>query len=354
MELGMWKTVGQSKIVDLLQRAMENGTLAHAYLLIGPPQVGKMTLAKDLAAALNCQAEKEKRPCWDCAACRKIAEDKHADVQIAGLNRTQDKEDTKERVEIGIDQIKDMLHSANLPPFEGTCRVYIIDETGNLSLDAANRLLKTLEEPPSGVVFILLTDNIGLIPKTVISRCQQLKLSRLKTSEIDSLLQARGEVEPEKLKLISRLSCGCPGWAIQACHSPGLFIERQNRFEQMLTIFKGDYNERFTFAAQLALQFGKKRETIYETMDTWVSWWRDILLVKTGCTGDITSIDFMSHLAEVAGAYSLVQIKAVIGDVREAIDQLKLNGNPRLVLEALMLNLPLLTKTPKGIGVNHA
>ena len=119
------------------------------------------------------------------------------DVQVTGLNLNLSLQGDKEDTLIGIDQIKEMLHSANLPPFEGRYRVYIIDEAGNLSLDAANCLLKILEEPPAQVVFILLTTNSKSIPATVISRCQKLNLSRLKASEVESALRDRWQVEPE-------------------------------------------------------------------------------------------------------------------------------------------------------------
>ena len=323
-----------------MQQAVERGTISHAYVLIGPPQVGTMTLARDVAAALNCQSEKGKRPCWECPACLKIAAGKHADVQVIGLNSNLDSDDAKEKTEIGIGQIEYMLHSANLPPFEGLYRVYIIDEAANLSTDAANRLLKTLEEPPAKVIFILLTANSRLIPATVLSRCQQLSLTRLKTTEIAALLNSRGEIDPETAKLITRLSRGCPGWAIEASHNTALLPERREKFEKMQAILKGDYHERFNAAAQLALQFSKKREIIYETLDTWAGWWRDLLLVKTGRNGDIVSIDFMPAVVEMAGTYSLAQIKDVIKYILEAGEQLKLNANPRLVLESLMLNFP--------------
>jgi DNA polymerase III subunit delta' len=340
-----WQTIGQPKIVELFQKALEEGSLSHAYLLVGPPQTGKMTLALDLATTLNCTTEKEKKPCGKCSSCLKIRSGKHADVKVVGLNSNLISEETKERTEIGIEQIKEMLHSASLPPFEGKYRVYIIDEAGYLSMEAANRLLKTLEEPVGKVVFILLTANARLIPETLISRCQRLNLARMKTDDIETSLVSQWSVEPEKARLLARLSHGCLGWAIEGSGDTNMLQDRNEKFERMLAMVRGDYSERFAAANQLAMQFGKKRETVYETLGTWAGWWRDILLVKTGCSGDIINIDYLPGLAKMAGDFSLIQIKTAIQSILEAGEQLRLNGNSRLVMEALMLNLPKPEKT---------
>jgi DNA polymerase-3 subunit delta' len=335
-----WQTIGQDKIIGLFQRALERGSLSHAYLLVGPPQIGKMTLALDLAMTLNCKPGKSQRPCRECTACLKIAAGKHSDIQIVGLNRNPEADEAKERTEIGIETINQMLHSANLPPFEGEHRVYIIDEAGDLSPDAANRLLKTLEEPPPKVTFVLLTENAGLIPATIISRCQRLNLNRMKTRELELALNARWQIEPEKATLLARLSYGCPGWAVVASKNPNLLDERREKLEKMRTVLTSDYSERFGAAAQLALQFSKKRESVYETLAAWAGWWRDILLVKTGCNNDIINIDSLPALSEMARGYTLEQIKSAIESIHETEAQLKLNANVRLALEALMLKLP--------------
>jgi DNA polymerase III subunit delta' len=342
-----WQTIGQDKIIELFKKALERGALAHAYLLVGPPGIGKMRLALDLAKKLNCEQGKDQSPCGECPTCQKIEAGKHADVQIVALNQDVDDDESKEHTEIGIERIKDMLHSANLPPFEGRHRVYIIDEAGNLSLDAANRLLKTLEEPPPKVTFILLTENAALIPATIISRCQRLNLGRMQTVELAAALSARWQVETEKANLLARLSYGCPGWALTALQNPALREERQEKFAKMRAVLTSNYSARFGASNQLASQFSKKRESVYETLAAWSGWWRDVLLVKTSCNRDIINIDNLPGLGEMAGAYSLKQIRTAIQSINEAEAQLRQNANARLTLEALMLNLPMWTsKSP--------
>ncbi len=150
----MWQVVGQDRVISLLQRSLEKKALAHAYLLVGPPHVGKMTLALDLAKAINCDAAAP--PCGECTACRRIASGKHADVQIIGLAGDGDSAEARSQTEISIDQIRQMQHSACLPPFEGRYKVFIIEGAELLSNEAANCLLKTLEEPEEKIVFLLL------------------------------------------------------------------------------------------------------------------------------------------------------------------------------------------------------
>ena len=333
----MWQLVGQDRAVTLLQRNLERGSVAHAYLLVGPPHVGKMTLALELAQALNCEAAEP--PCGECDPCRKVASGKHADVQVIGLSSNGNSND-KPRTEISIDQVRDMQHSSNLPPFEGKHKVFIIDGAELMSNEAANCLLKTLEEPSEGVIFILLTANDSVLPDTVVSRCQRLELRPLPTSQVETALSERRSLESDKTGLLSRLCHGRLGWALTAADDDSLLQRRDQLMERLLEVIRGDNELRFDYAAQLAAQFGQNRGSVQEVLDLWLDWWRDLLLVKLGSTDTITNIDHEAELDEVGWGYSLAQIRAFIDSIQAAGEQLGQNANPRLVLEVLMLSIP--------------
>jgi len=333
----VWQVVGQAKVVSWLQRSLEKGKLAHAYLLAGPPHVGKMTLALNLAQALNCEAAEP--PCGNCDSCHKIALSRHADVQIIGLNYDGDSAAARSRAEISIDQIRQMQHSASLPPFEGKYKVFIIDGAEFLSVEAANCLLKTLEEPVDRAVFILLTINDRLLPATVVSRCQRLELFPLTASGVEAVLNQRG-VEPQKAKLLARLCHGGLGWAVSAAIDDSLLKLHAERMDRLLDIINADYEERFAYATQLAAQFSQSRELVQEVLDLWLDWWRDLMLVKVGGGDAITNVDLEAELIEMSRGYTLAQIRAVINSIQVAREQLRQNANPRLVLEVLMLDIP--------------
>jgi len=335
----VWDVVGQTRAISLLQRSLEAGSLSHAYLLVGPAHVGKMTLALDLARAVNCEGAKP--PCGECTSCQRITEGKHADIQVIDLGGSNgDSAESESRVKISVEQIEQMQHSAFLPPFEGRCKVFILDGAEFLSIGAANRLLKTLEEPVAGVVFILLTVNEKLLPVTIVSRCQRIELAPLGTAEVEAALTSRWGVELDKAKLLSRLANGGLGWAVSAAQDGQVLQQRAEALGKMLDITEAGYEQRFQYATELAARFNQSRRAVQEVLQLWLDWWRDLLLVKVDCKSAIINIDHSKQLVGMANSYKLAQIRAFIDNIQAASDQLQLNANPQLVLEVLMLSVP--------------
>lgn len=333
----MWQVIGQTKAVTLLQHSLERGCLSHAYLFVGPPHVGKMTLAKNLAQAVNCKSEE--RPCGQCDSCRRIGTDKHADVSVIGLI-PEEKAEGRLKTEIGIDQIRGIQASASLPPFEGRQKVFIIDEAEHLSSEASNCLLKTLEEPPPQVLLILLTAKERVLFPTILSRCQRVELRPLPLATVEQNLMELEKVSASEARLLARLSGGCIGWALSAARDSKLLEEHSERLASLLNLSGASREEGLAQAAHWAAQFSKNRELVQEMLALWLGWWRDLLLVKGGNSEFITNVDQEATLFRQAEDYSLRQIEGFIHCLQAAIEQLEQNANPRLVLEVLMLSLP--------------
>jgi DNA polymerase-3 subunit delta' len=233
-----------------------------------------------------------------------------------------------------------MQHSSSLPPFEGKYKIFIVDRAELLSTEAANCLLKTLEEPVGEVIFILLTTNDKLLPPTAVSRCQRLELPPLVPAEVAAALGTGRGIEPQKAKLLAMLCHGCLGWALRAASDDSLLQQRAENIDKMLDAVNADYEARFSYAAQLAAEFSRNRELVLGILSLWLDWWRDLLLVKVDLRETITNVDKLAELIDGADRYSLSQIRAFINSLQAAREQLRQNANPRLVLEVLMLNMP--------------
>jgi len=325
----MWQVIGQDKILALLGHSLKEDNIAHAYLLVGPRHVGKRTLALNLAQALNC--DDPEPPCGQCHSCHRILEGKHADVTSLGLDS---------QVEIGIDDIRGLQRSANLPPYEGKCKVFIIDEAEYLSTEAANSLLKILEEPPPKVVWLLLAAEERRLLPTIISRCQRLELKPMPSKQIQQILTDSYNVDLDKAKLLVRLCHGCLGWALSSLADNELLQQRSQKIDKLASLLTASLEQRFAYAQELAIQFNQDRRSIMEVMDTWLNWWHDLMLIKGDYKEAITNVDYEVILEKQANEISLKEIKDFTATLCLTEGDISRNVNARLAFESLMLNMP--------------
>ncbi len=321
---------GQQAAVRMLEAALRDDRLHHAYLFTGPAHVGKLTLAVQLAQAANCDT--------DDGACRqRIAAGQHADVRVIAV----DGEAAEgPRTVIGIEAIRDIISSAYLQPYEGRMRVFIINGADRMSTDAANALLKVLEEPPDSVLLVLLSDNPEGVLPTVRSRCQLLELRPLPVDETVALLHEQYGVGAEQAEVLGRLSRGCIGWAIEATQDPSLMAGVHQRIERIVDVASGGLEERFSYADDLARRFQRDPAAGRDELFLWMRWLRDVLLVQQGQEASIVNVTWRQTLTRHAEALTPAQTVRWLHRLTETIEALDRNANARLALEALMMDAP--------------
>jgi DNA polymerase III subunit gamma/tau len=198
------EVIGQEHVKKTLANEIKSGRISHAYLFYGPRGTGKTTMGRIFAKALNCINRKANQfePCGICQSCLEIKENRNLDLMEidAASNR-------------GINEIRELRENVRFAPTRGKYKVFIIDECHQITTDAFNALLKTLEEPPAHAIFILVTTEVHKVPNTIVSRCQKFSFAKVEINEIlhklERIIEAEGvSVEPEVLKNIARLSQG--------------------------------------------------------------------------------------------------------------------------------------------------
>ncbi len=340
----MWTCIGHDRAVAALQRDLDRGRPAHAYLLTGPPQIGKATLARELAQALNCEGAATDRPCGDCRACRRIAGGRHADVETLTPRSpcaiTEHDHSRDGSGALRICQVRRVERQLWQAPYEGRVRVIIVDPAPALTPEAANAFLKTLEEPPPNCVLVLIATDPEALPITVRSRCRMLALGSVPTSALRRALVERWGASGDEADRLARLAQGRPGWARAALDDHETAAQRSGLLRRVGELSAAPRDERLAYAEALSARWAAGHADAIAELDAWVTWWRDALMATTE-RGDLCA--HPEHLDAVqiaAGKLETHEIAGFVGAIRDTIRALRDNANARLALDVLMLSLP--------------
>jgi DNA polymerase III subunit delta' len=323
-----WNLVGHEWAVDMLKKHVIHGTMRHAYLFAGPPGIGRRTLALRFAQALNCPTPVETGiACGVCRDCKQIESMKHADLTMV--------QSDSEGGILKVDQIREARKTLILKPFMSKYRVALFLRFQEANDNAANALLKTLEEAPSYAVLILTADNPEQLLPTILSRCEVLRLRPLRVDDVQKALVGRG-VETSRARLIAHISGGRMGYAIRLIENDTLLERREERLNDLLTLLPASRVEKFAYADKLA----KDKDAMRQTISFWLSYWRDVMLRAAQAESPLVNVDRNLEIEDLAGRMDLPSARTVVGGLENALEKLERNVNPRLLAEVLLLDLP--------------
>ena len=339
------EVVGQGHVTQTLRNAILNQRIAHAYLFVGPRGVGKTSIARIMAKALNCQDGKPPDPCDKCDSCREIKEGRNLDVlEIDGASNT------------GVDHVRELRENVRYAPARGPYKIYIIDEVHMLSTGAFNALLKTLEEPPSHVKFFFATTEVQKIPATILSRCQRFDLRRIETKDITGHLaklatEEKVAIDPDALLAIARGAEGGLRDAESALDQLIAFRGRKIAEADVLAVFglasresldgiaqslvKGDIPRLLKLIAELDAGGKDLQRLNAELLDLF----RNVLVFMS--TGDAGMLDVPeSHLAaikEIAGLADSAKILQMVDELVSLQGQMRFALSRRTILEVSLI-----------------
>jgi DNA polymerase-3 subunit delta' len=329
--------VGQGLAKRILKKAVSEGRVPHAYLFFGIPGVGKTSMARALALALNCERVERGEGCGECPACKRMKSGNSPEfgmIQPEGQN-------------IRIHQIRELNRQLAFAPALGRYRVCVLQQAESMTLEAANAFLKTLEEPPPRNVFVLSgTESQDLLP-TILSRCQKIPFHPAPAEEVANALELHRGLDREKASILGRLSGGSLGRAFKM--SDGGYLEkRQEWLFHLMGLPK--LSSREVLALVQEVTGGEARATLdspgseepglLDMLGLWQSWYRDLALLSVN--GDpqfLTNTDFSRKLKGLSVNFTTEALTDSIFRIGSAQRDLRRNRNPSLVLTHLLFNL---------------
>lgn len=340
--------IGQEHIVRTLKNQIENNNVGHAYLFCGTRGTGKTSTAKIFSRAVNCTNLHNDEPCNECENCREILEDKTMDVvEIDAASNN------------SVDDIRELRENVKYSPAKAKYKVYIIDEVHMLSQGAFNALLKTLEEPPSYVIFILATTEPHKIPATILSRCQRFDFKRVTVKDISSrmryICEKEGiEADEKALNLIARNSQGALRDALSILDQCISFEGNKISYNDVIELL-GSVNieQLFDLAESIIKEDTRKSLQILNDFIIWgkdvrnlvndlIDHFRNLMVCKiSNDLDEIISlpeetIDLLKQQAETIDTNNLIRILNILSGAQ---DGMKISSNPRVLMEVTMMKI---------------
>ncbi len=323
-----WNILGHDWAVEMLHKHAARGEFRHAYLFAGAPGLGRRTLALRFAQALNCASPIAPGvPCGACRDCKQIEGMRHPDVNIIQAD--------SEGGTLKVDQIREVQRALSLKPYQVNYRVALFLRFHEANDNAANALLKTLEEAPGHAVLILTADTPEQLLPTIISRCEIIRLRPLPVAAIKADLIERG-VEAEHARLLAHISGGRPGYARTLVKDGTLLEKREERLNDLQALLPAPRVEKFSYADKLA----KDKDSMRQAILIWLSYWRDVLLRTAGANTSLVNIDRNMEIEFLASRLDLATARRVVASLETALEKMERNVNSRLLAEVLLMDWP--------------
>ncbi len=360
VEIDRWGPHQDSLAVRTTVAMLSAERLPHALLLDGPAGVGKRDLAIRVAQALLCNSgdASERGPCRSCRDCQRLhdssqpqREPQHPDVEIVspGSLCAVAEHDHRNTRTIGICIIRRLEHVTTLAPFEADQRIIIIDPADKLTPDAADAFLKTLEEPPDGVHFLLVTATSDEISETIRSRCRTLTLAPLPTPQLEAWLNAWAQAESLALPTdearrseLLRLARGRPGWLQRQLRDGDPVAVRAAQIDDAVRLSQADRGERFNWSEQIVGRSASP-QTIANLdliLDAWRDWWRDLWLAGCGHPEALTHTSQQDRILATCTMYDQDELSQWLVLIERTRALIQRGVNARLALDVLLLHLP--------------
>jgi DNA polymerase III subunit delta' len=323
--MGFNEFLGNTAILKALQKQLAGDRLPHSLLFAGIPGVGKRTLADFLSMAVNCLEERHDF-CGHCPSCRKITENLHGDV----------KHFEPDGQFIKIDQMRELSREVFFRPFEGRMRVFIIDEAEKMNLEAANSILKTLEEPPPSSLLILVSNRPEELPATIRSRCQTYHFTALPPSDVASFLGKQGIYTEAERVILARISGGSLGRAL----SLALDEYQRIRSEMLELLQLCSRNFLYSKVIGITAPLSREKDEFENKMKILFELLHDLFLLKVDPQSEfITNLDIKERLLDLSRSFSREQIIAGTRTLDHLETGSRRNLNKHLALDQFVFRL---------------